>query len=718
MAAPKLKIALLSLHGLIRAHELELGRDPDTGGQVKYVLELAAELAKREQVEEVTLFTRQVFDPRVDPAYAQVEEQICDGAKIVRIPFGPKRYLRKESLWPHLYTCVDQMLSYFKRHSLPDILHGHYADGGVVGAQLARLLHIPYIFTGHSLGRVKRKRFLESNTKTDPAVLDKKFKFSTRIEGEEIALETASLVVTSTNQEVKEQYALYNHYVPDRMDVIPPGVDLSSFTMPDPSKSPGDYPIHEEISRFLQLPDRPMILAMARPDERKNLEKLVEIYGKNHELQELANLVLIMGTREDLRKMPPGPRRVLDRILTLIDVYDLYGKVAYPKSHTAADVPDIYSLAQLSRGVFVNPAFTEPFGLTLLESAATGLPIIATNDGGPSDIMANCNNGLLIDPFDASNIEKALLRVLTEPKQWDAWSEQGIKGVHEYYSWTNHANRYLRDVNEIYERSDTPALAEPVKKRRIPDFDRMIICDLDNTLTGDEESLGRFIEMLKEHENVGFGIATGRGLESAKEMVEELGLPMPDAFSTSVGTELYYGDNLNTDYSWQKQISFQWKLEAIKALLADVEGLYIQPEENLTKFKLSYEIDLKKSPSVAKIRRMIREAKLRANIIFSRKMYLDIVPVRAGSEMTMRHLLYRWGFPPEHVLVAGDSGNDEGMLRGRTLGVVVGNYSPELKKLKRLPRVYFAQAHHAAGILEGIEYYHFLNHIQIPNDQV
>lgn len=716
MDTPKLKIALLSLHGLVRAKEPELGRDADTGGQVKYVLELAAELAKREQVEEVTLFTRQIFDPRVDADYAQVEEKICEKAKIVRIPFGPKRYLRKESLWPHLYTCVDQMLGYFKRNSLPDIIHGHYADGGVVGAQLARLLHIPYLFTGHSLGRVKRKRFLESDTEPDQASLEKKFKFSTRIEAEEIALETASLVVTSTNQEVKDQYALYDHYVPDRMDVIPPGVDLSAFTTPN--KTPREYPIHAELSRFLNSPEKPMILAMARPDERKNLEKLVEIYGGNQELQELANLVLVMGTREDIRKMPPAQRRVLNHVLTLIDVYDLYGKVAYPKSHSTTDAQDIFCLAQLSRGIFVNPAFTEPFGLTLLEAAATGLPVVATNDGGPCDIIANCNNGLLIDPFDTSSIEKTLLRALTEREQWDAWSKQGIEGVHKHYSWANHVDRYLRDVNEIYERSETPALAEPIKKRRIPEFDRLIISDLDNTLTGDDEALGRFIDLLKTHENIGFGIATGRCLESTRQMIEELGLPMPDVLSTSVGTELYYGRDLNPDYSWQRQISFQWKLDEIRSLLENVEGIFLQPEENLSKFKLSYELDLEKAPSVAKIRRMIREEGLRVNVIFSREMYLDIVPVRAGSEMTMRHFLYRWGFPPEHVLVAGDSGNDEGMLRGRTLGVVVGNYSPELDKLKRLPRVYFAQAQHAAGILEGIEYYNFLEHIQIPNDQV
>ena len=95
---------------------------------------------------------------------------------------------------------------------------------------------------------------------------------------------------------------------------------------------------------------------------------------------------------------------------------------------------------------------------------------------------------------------------------------------------------------------------------------------------------------------------------------------------------------------------------------------------------------------------------------------MDVVPVRGGSDLSIRHLLYKWGFAPEQLLVAGDSGNDEGMLKGRTLGVVVGNYSPEMEKLRKLPRIYFAESAHAKGIIEGINYYNFLDRIVIPND--
>jgi len=709
-----LKITLISIHGLIRARNPELGRDADTGGQVKYVLELARELAEHPHVREVELLTRQILDPKLDDDYAQLEEPISHNAKIVRIPCGPKRYLRKESLWPYLEMFIDQTLPHFKRTGLPDIIHSHYADAGLVGAQLARLLHIPFVFTGHSLGRVKRQRF--SLGKVDDQALEKRFKFVTRIEAEEMALETASMVVTSTNQEVHQQYELYDHYVPERMEVIPPGVDLTQFYPRDDNWRPG--PIAEELAGFLREPDKPMILTVARPDERKNLEMLVKVYGESPQLQELANLVLVLGTRDDIRELPKPQQAVIDNVLYLIDLYNLYGKVAYPKTHTPEDVPDLYRLAESTRGVFINPALTEPFGLTLLEAGATGLPIVATNDGGPRDIIANCCNGLLVDPLNREEIEHALLRTLTEPEEWAQWSESGVEGTRKNYAWSNHATRYLRDLDDIHKHSSSPTLMNRPMTRRLPEFDRLIITDLDNTLTGHEDSLAEFVDLIRENNHVGFGIATGRRLDSAQELVEKLGLPRPDLMDTDCGTQLHYGESLTPDKSWQKSIGYAWKPHGIREVLDNLPGMFLQDESHQSDFKISYEVDFNKSPTLAAIKKTLREAGLRAKIVMSLGMYLDVIPVRGGSDLSMRHVLWKWGFAPEHVLVAGDSGNDAGMLLGRTLGVVVGNHSSELNRLKNLPRIYFAQAENAAGILEGIQYYNFLDKIVIPNDRI
>ena len=708
-----LKITLISLHGLIRG-EPELGYDADTGGQIKYALELARELALQPMVREVELLTRQILDPRVDPGYGLVEEQIAENAKIVRIPFGPKRYLRKEALWPYLELFVDQTLVHFRRTGLPHIIHGHYADAGSAGAKLAQLLHIPFIFTGHSLGRVKRQRLIADGR--EAGSIEKKYRLKNRIEAEESALETASMVVTSTQQEVEQQYELYDHYTPQRMEVIPPGTDLTAFAPPQSNwKRP---PFADEVDRFLREPQKPMILAMARPDERKNLSKLVEVYGQSPQLQEAANLVMIMGTRDDIGVLPRAQADVLRSVLELIDKYDLYGKVAYPKQHKPHDVCDLYRYAVSLRGVFINAALTEPFGLTLLEAGATGLPIIATNDGGPRDIIGNCQNGLLVDPMSAEDIEHALMRALTEPEQWDKWSKNGIDGTRKHYSWSNHARRYLRDLDDILEHSPSPALVTEGKARRLPEFDRLIITDLDNTLTGDQESLDEFCELIRKNDHIGFGISTGRHLDSALKVIEKLNLPRPDLLDTDSGTQLHYGPKLLPDTSWRAQIDFAWQPDAIIRSLDEMEGLERQVKSKQSEFKVSYLLVGERKPTVAAIKKRLRGEGLRAKVVLSLGAYLDVLPVRGGSDLSMRHLIWKWGFSPERVLVAGDSGNDAGMLLGRTLGVVVANHGKELNRLKKRPRIYFAEGSNARGIIEGIEYYNFLDHIRIPNDTV
>jgi sucrose-phosphate synthase len=238
------------------------------------------------------------------------------------------------------------------------MIHGHYADAGYAGAQMARLLGVPFIFTGHSLGRVKQQTLLAKKSNKEEMETD--FKFNDRVEAEEHALDTASFVVTSTFQEIEQQYELYDHYAPDRMEVIPPGVDLVKFTPPDASDAPNTDLI-KDIHHFLDEPEKPAILIIARADEKKNFANLIHAYGKSKQLQEQANLIVIAGNRDDIQKLDASARKVLQQILVLIDTYELYGKVAYPKHHRPEEIPMVYRWATLRKGVFVNPAYNEPF---------------------------------------------------------------------------------------------------------------------------------------------------------------------------------------------------------------------------------------------------------------------------------------------------------------------------------------------------------------------
>ena len=709
----RLYILLISIHGLLRGRNLELGRDEDTGGQTLYVIELARALGRHPDVEKVDLLTRMVIDPKVSDDYAKPEEQIDDSVKIIRIPCGPRRYLRKEVLWHHLDSFADGTIKYLHQiKRVPDLVHGHYADAGFVTTNIAAMLATPMAFTGHSLGRLKLRRLLDKGMKTE--TIEERYRISRRIEAEEVALDSATLVVASTKQEIQEQYRLYDKYQPGRMVVIPPGIDVDRFKRPPPQISKMQPSILKSIARFLREPSKPMILAVARPDPRKNIAGLLHVYGMSKRLQEAANLVILPGIRDDIQDMEKGARGVLADLFRLVDTYDLYGKVAYPKQHDPEDIPDLYDLAARTNGVHVNLSLSEGFGLTLVEAAASGLPVIATNVGGPVEIIKNLGSGVLVNPLDSPKIEKAIYNILTDPVKWEGFSKRGKEAARHYYSWSSHTDTYITAVKGVLGQHQQDKIRRDTSKSSLITLDRALICDMDNTLLGDKASLKRLLEILdKTDVNVGFGVATGRNSALALKGLKEWNVPTPDFVISSVGTGIRYGPNLAEDRSWIKHISYRWRPDDIREILALAPGLELQPLEGQREFKISYVIDPEKAPSQKEVAKMLRQAGVSAKVIYSHQQYVDILPIRASKGLAIRYLAIKWDIPIEHILVAGDSGNDEEMMVGNNPAVVVGNYDPELEHLRGMPGIYFAEGHYAKGIIEAIEYFDFLGSIQI-----
>lgn len=707
----QLYILMLSVHGLIRGHDLELGSDADTGGQTLYVVELARALGRHPDVDRVDLLTRLIDDPQVSPDYAHGEEELGPNARLVRLPFGPRRYLRKETLWNHLDQMVDRTVNYLRQQGrLPDVIHSHYADAGYIGVHLSQLLGIPLVHTGHSLGRCKRQRMLAHGRKAQ--VLERQFNFNRRIAAEEAALAHADLVITSTPQESTEQYGLYESYQPGRAVVIPPGTDTSRFA--PPGKAPVAPQIARMIDRFLDAPRKPLILAICRPEVRKNLVRLVAAYGESPCLRELANLAIIAGQREDIRALDEDQAKVLTDLLLEVDRHDLWGQVALPKQHQSEDIPQLYRLAASRRGVFANPALTEPFGLTLIEAAASGLPIVATADGGPRDIVANCDNGLLVDPLDTAAIAAALEAVLSDPRAWQRHARHGIAGVARHYTWDGHVGKYLKTVERMLRRNRKQVRRNLATYRHpgsnpLPFVQHMLVSDIDNTLIGDKAGLAQLLDVLRgSGRELGFGIATGRTLDSTLQALKQWRVPMPDVLITAVGSEINYGRELRRDIGWSNHIRHLWRRDALEQALSKIPGLTLQKAENQREFKLSYDVDPGVMPPLRELHTLLRGHRLHAKLIYSHQAHLDILPVRASKGHAVRYLAYKWGLPLRAFLVAGDSGNDEEMLLGDTLGVVVANHSPELADLRGQEQIYFAGASHAAGILEGMRHYRFI----------
>jgi sucrose-phosphate synthase len=712
----------LHLHGLFRGRDLELGRDPDTGGQTTYVLELARSLAARPEVERVEVVTRLIQDRRVSADYARATEPIGPDALIRRFAFGPRRYLRKELLWPHLDELADSLAEVLlAQPRLPDWIHAHYADAGYVGALLRRRLGIPLVFTAHSLGREKRRRLMTSGL--EPSQIDQQYAMARRIDAEELALAHSSLVVTSTGQEREMQYARYDRFRTACSRVIPPGVDAHQFFPPQPSSRDPDRVVEALMQPFLREPAKAPVLAICRADHRKNIPALVEVFGRSDHLRQHHNLVLVLGCRSDPRQLEKTQREVFQQVFELVDRFDLYGQVAYPKQHQRAQIPEIYRWAARRRGVFVNPALTEPFGLTLLEAAACGLPVVATDDGGPRDILQRCENGLLVDVSDLDALQQGVEESLRSPARWQTWSTNGIEAVCRHYSWDAHAIQYLGEVSAALgsATAQLPALwfrhaADPAA---VAGHHRLLVLDLDACLVEpDPASLRELRQRLEADPQLAIAVSTGRGFKSARLRFAELHLPHPVLWITRTGTEIHLaqegevGDKeplYAADPHWERHIARHWNRARVVTVLAELgDRLRLQGPGDQGPYKVSYTLGEADQSILPTVRQLLRRRGLLARPHLFQHWYLDVLPLTASKSEAIRYLALRWNLPLSSILVEAAQQGDGELLRGLPLGVVPDDHDPVLESLRGRRRVFFASRPQAWGLLEGLDHHRFL----------
>ena len=701
-----LRLLHLHLHGLIRSHDLELGRDSDTGGQTLYVLELVKGLAARPEVESVQLLTKLIVDRRVSSDYSKSVEKISNSAEIIRLPFGPKRYIRKELLWPYLDDLADQIVQKLQQEDqLPNWIHAHYADAGYVGSLVSRRLGIPLVFTGHSLGREKQRRLLAAGVDYDQ--IEQTYSISKRIDAEELALAHSSLLITSTRQESEYQYARYGSFDPNNVEIIPPGVDSNRF-YPYSDDSDDDSDLEKMLQPFLNDMSLSPLLAISRAVRRKNIPALLEAYGRSPVLQQRHNLILILGCREDSRQLEKQQRDVFQQIFELVDKYNLYGKVAYPKHHRRDQIPALYRWAAKKKGLFVNPALTEPFGLTLLEAASSGLPIVSTDDGGPRDILARCQNGSLVDVTDLEALQDSLESAGISSSKWRTWSNNGIEAITRHFSWDAHVCNYIALMQKRLKYVSPRSWS--MQKNSLNQ--KLLLLDLDNNLEQFElNALKNLRQKLKEYalqSNFRLGILTGRSIQAAKYQYSQLKLPSPSVWISRAGTEIYYDDDKKTDILWQDSISVDWDRKSVVKTLSDFKNYFVfQSSDQQGPFKVSYLLKEPFEGLLPLVRKRLRQYKCSASPHLRCHWYLDVVPLRASRSEAIRFLTLRWGLSLNQVLVVASEQGDGELIKGLTTAVVPVEHDPSLETLRSQQGVFFSSVA-KEGIVDGLKHFHFL----------
>ncbi|MFH1829833.1 MAG: sucrose synthase [Pseudomonadota bacterium] len=485
------KVLLITIHGWF-AQEGVLGR-PDTGGQVVYALNQARALERHlknlwkaagvDANPKIIILSRLI--PESDGTSVNVSREPIygtDNSFIMRVPFKNEdgevvpHWISRFKVWPYLNRFTKD--SYYQLmteyEGLPDLIIGNYSDGNFVATALGREWGV---ITGVIAHALEKNKYLFSDVRWKE--MDKDYHFSVHYLNDMLSSNSADFIITSTYQEIAgtheesgqyESYGVFtlpqNYRVQSGIDIYtpqfvinPPGYD-DSICFPYDLKDRRDVALVKEVENMcfgsdgvegavgcLEDPNKSPIFSMARLDKIKNIAGLVKIFAQSDELRERANLIIVGGVTSEKQSSDLEEQHQIRAIHQLIKRHNLNRQIRWlPGETNSARAAEFYRVMADREGVFVQPALYEAFGLTVIESMACGLPVIATRYGGPSESIQDGVTGLLIDPRKSASVTRAIMRLIspdggTATKLWHRMSEDGMRRARDVFSWDRHVGK-------------------------------------------------------------------------------------------------------------------------------------------------------------------------------------------------------------------------------------------------------------------------------------
>lgn len=261
----------------------------------------------------------------------------------------------------------------------------------------------------------------------------------------------------------------------------------------------------------------------------------------------------------------------------------------------------------------------------------------------------------------------------------------------------------------------------------------LLASDLDGTLIPLERDantlreVADFATAIRGTDHLILAYVTGRHLALALEGIEELKLPIPDLLVCDVGTSLYHraGTSFETDAHYRKAMLTAFggiRGDDVLRAVGSMDGLEPQEPEKQAEFKVSYYTDGRPEAFLEPVRKRLSAAGAKVNLVASfdsvtRRGLLDILPAGVAKDHAVRYLHDHTGVEEEHLVYAGDSGNDVAAMLAGYRVVVVANAEDALKEEVRrqsalqgiTERIYFAEHPYARGVLEGCKHFGLLD---------
>lgn len=223
-------------------------------------------------------------------------------------------------------------------------------------------------------------------------------------------LDTRYLIVTS--QAVKQTY-VEQGFPAEQLLVIAPGLPTKLILAEEefPRKKVQDD--HQSLR----------LLFVGRLVPEKGLEIALQALAHVRSKADLGRVTLdIIGDGAEVYRL---------HLQAMIASSELQDQVCMVGSLTRQQVLERYASYDM---LLVPSLWVEPFGIIILEAMARGLAVIATNHGGPAEIISDGHDGRLVPPGDPAALAHAIMELSSDPERMHRLRIQALQTVRERYA--------------------------------------------------------------------------------------------------------------------------------------------------------------------------------------------------------------------------------------------------------------------------------------------
>jgi D-inositol-3-phosphate glycosyltransferase len=405
--AVRARVAVVSLH----TSPLDQPGTGESGGMNVYVREAAARLGERGIA--VDMFTR--CAGRGVPEV----ERVGPHGRVIQLQAGPCAEVAKPELPELAPGFADALLARVEAEGIDyDLVHSHYWLSGPAALAASRRWGVPLVTSFHTLGHVKELARAPGQEPEPPE----------RRAGERELVSGADRILAATPAEAGHLIELYDAR-PDRIRVVPPGVDGSRFR-------PGR---RTEARRALGLEGSRVALFVGRLQPLKGPDVAIRGLAEAIRLDRRAtrDLVLVMVGG------PSGPA-ALDELRDLAASLGVSDRLVLLPPRPHGEMPAVYAAADVA----LVPSRSESFGLVALEAQACGVPVVASSVAGLRYVVGHGQGGFLVSRDDASGVGGRVVDILRAPDLARSLSAGAVAQA-SMYPWEATADRLVSVYGEL-----------------------------------------------------------------------------------------------------------------------------------------------------------------------------------------------------------------------------------------------------------------------------